>query len=105
MQFFLLFWQVPGISGFFLCAFHAFQAFDISGLSLWKTTRFRKNLLNWVSKTCPRAKKQAHVYLFFSDNASKYDKIILICGHMAQKPYFPGGPNMCLMGDIQVSHN
>ena len=39
----------------------------------------------------------------YSFKESKFHYIFLICGHMAQNPYFPADRKMCLMGDIQVS--
>ena len=39
----------------------------------------------------------------YSFKESKFHDIFLICGHMAQNPYFPADRKMCLMGDIQVS--
>ena len=41
----------------------------------------------------------AHLHCF---KGLKYHEIILICGHMAQNPYFLPPCKMCLMGDIQV---
>ena len=49
--------------------------------------------------SCVFAWDVAHLHCF---KDLKYQNIILMCGHMAQNPYFPAPCKMCLMGDIQV---
>ena len=50
--------------------------------------------------SCYRDQGVTKLYCF---KESKFHEIFLICGHMAQNPYFPADRKMCLMGDIQVS--
>ena len=69
----------------------------------WNFLKMKKS--SWLPKifTCYLNLLQLSGTHFYWVKEWIHHYIILICGHMAQNPYFPGGPNLCLMGDIQVS--